>query len=64
MINALFSYATFPNTYHPYPQNGDQSNPSNYKPISILPVLSKIFERAIYLRLIHFLADNSILYPA
>ena len=29
-----------------------------------MPVLNKIFDRAIYLRLIHVIADNSILNPA
>ena len=33
----------------------------NYRPISILPILSKIFERLIYNRLIKFINDNNIL---
>ena len=35
---------------------------SNYRPISILPVFSKVFEKVIYDRLIYFIDKHSILY--
>ena len=34
---------------------GDHLNVGNYKPISILPVMSKIFERHVYLALYEYL---------
>ena len=34
----------------------------NYIPISILPGLSKVFERAVYNRIFQFLTDNNILF--
>ena len=35
---------------------------SNYRPVSVLPALSKIFERLLYIRLLEFINDNNVLY--
>ena len=35
--------------------------PGNYRPISLLPIFSKIFERLIYNRVIDFITENKIL---
>jgi len=41
---------------------GEASNEfSNYRPISVLPSLSKIFEKAVFNRLISFISTNDIL---
>jgi len=45
----------------PIYKSGDKSSPSNYKPISLLPVFSKIFEKVLYTRLIDHLHSNVIL---
>ena len=36
-------------------------NPSNYRPISVLPVCMKIFERAVQQQLAHYLKENQVL---
>ena len=41
---------------------GDAKIFSNYRPVSVLPIFSKLLERAIYKRLITFLNENKILY--
>ena len=43
-------------------KKGDKSILSNYRPISILPCFSKIFERIMYNRLNTYLADNNVLF--
>ena len=45
----------------PIYKSGDKSSPSNYRPISLLPVFSKIFEKVIYQRLFDHLNNNAIL---
>jgi len=42
-------------------KSGDKSSPSNYRPISLLPAFSKIFEKVIYKRLFDHLNKNAIL---
>uniref|UniRef100_A0A803KFY6 Reverse transcriptase domain-containing protein n=1 Tax=Xenopus tropicalis TaxID=8364 RepID=A0A803KFY6_XENTR len=41
----------------------DPSNPSNLRPISLLPFISKLLERLGYNRLTLFLSDNNLLDP-
>ena len=46
-----------------YKASGDRALPSNYRPISILPTVGKIFEKVIYKQLINYLNVNNILSP-
>jgi Reverse transcriptase (RNA-dependent DNA polymerase)/Endonuclease/Exonuclease/phosphatase family len=39
-------------------KGGNPTEPSNYRPISILPIISKILEKIVYKRLIQFLQNN------
>ena len=43
-------------------KSGDATSPNNYRPVSILPVISKIFEKAMYKRLIKYLDSNNFFY--
>ena len=38
------------------------TSPSNYRPVSIIPVCMKIFERAVQIQLVSYLTEHSILY--
>ena len=42
-------------------KTGDKSNFSNYRPVSVLPAFSKLFERAFYNRLSNYLNELNIL---
>ena len=43
-------------------KSGDDMVFSNYRPVSVLPVFSKLLERLMYNRLICFINDNKLLY--
>ena len=43
-------------------KSGEHVTVSNYRPISLLPAFSKILERIMYNRLLHFLSSNNTLY--
>ena len=43
-------------------KSGNRNLMSNYRPISILPTISKIFEKLIHVRLYQFLDENQVLY--
>ena len=45
----------------PIYKSADRRKCGNYRPISILPVVSKIFERSVFNQLYKFLNDNSLL---
>ena len=40
---------------------GDKNNPNNYRPISSLPILNKVFEKLLYKRLNSYFENNNIL---
>ena len=44
-------------------KKGATDDPSNYRPISLLSVFSKIFEKIMHKRLYNFLELNDVLHP-
>ena len=46
----------------PIYKNGDATIFSNYRPVSVLTVFSKIYERLMHHRLSHYLKTNNILF--
>ena len=47
----------------PIHKQGNKNEVSNFRPISILPFFSKLFERVMYDRLYSFISQSKILYP-
>ena len=66
IINTSIITNTFPELWkvaHVTPafKNGDNEDASNFRPISLLPVLSKILEKIIAAQLIKYLVDNNLI---
>ena len=66
MINCSISKCVFPYLLKfaivtPIFKKGDRQIISNYRPISVLPILGKIFENIIHARLSKFLSENSVI---
>ena len=67
LVNMSLSEGVFPDLMKiakiiPLYKNGEKNILNNYRPVSVLPVFSKLFERVIYNRLIQFVNDNDLLY--
>ena len=67
VINLSIQTSTVPMDFKtarvvPLYKKGDKNNESNYRPVSILPVISKIFERIIYNQLNDFLCSHNLIY--
>ena len=46
----------------PIPKGGNLTNADNYRPISVLPIFSKIFEKVVYKQLYKYFEQNNIQY--
>ena len=68
LINCSFTTGVFPDILKqscitPVFKSGGRGLMSNYRPISILPILSKIFKKSMYTRILHYASEFSILSP-
>lgn len=66
LINQSFENGNFPDhlkhaELKPLLKKGDKHNPVNYRPVSILPSFSKIFEKLAFEQIWKFLEENHIL---
>ena len=68
IVNQSFLKGTFPSKLMiakvvPVFKKGDPEIRSNYRPISLLPIFSKMFKKLVYKRLFSFVTCNKIIYP-
>eukprot|EP00794_Sanderia_malayensis_P019561 gene19561-21491_t len=66
LINLSLKTSIFPTDWKaakviPTHKSGVHSNPDNYRPISVLPVISKVIEKIIHRQLITYLGKNNLL---
>jgi len=67
LFNRLMEHSTFPNIWKlgivtAIYKKGDKSDPSNYRPITLLNTISKLFERVLYESLYAHLIENNLIY--
>ena len=66
IINQSLETRIFPNAFKtskviPIYKKGDKANLNNYRPISMLPTISKIFELVIHMQLYAYFCENNLL---
>ena len=66
IFNTSIETSTFPVSWKiarvtPIYEEGEKSERSNYRPISVLPVLSRLFEKLIYDQLYQYLERGGLL---
>ena len=68
IINLSITSRRFPASWKkskiiPLHKKDDPLDPKNYRPVAIVPILSKILERAVFNQLISYLNENKLLHP-
>ena len=68
IINLSIKQSKFPVQFKkakviPLHKSGDRLSPQNYRPVAILPIWSKILERAIFVQMIDYFESNNLLHP-
>ena len=68
VVNLSIKYRSFPHQWKlakiiPLHKKNELIYPKNYRPVSLLPVFSKILERAIFCQVVQFMEDNELLHP-
>ena len=66
IINQMLTTGIFPQSFKiskiiPLYKKGDHSLLTNYRPISLLPTISKVFEKIIYDQMYEYLTKNNLL---
>ena len=65
MFNTSIETGIFPNSWKiaritPIYKNGDRADKSNYRPISVLPVISRLFEKLVSNQVYQDIEDNGL----
>ena len=68
IVNLSISKQQFPQSWKmakvvPLLKKGDPLQPKNYRPVSLLPIFSKILEKAVFTQLVGYLESNKLLNP-
>ena len=66
LFNRSLANKTFPSIWKkgkvsPLFKSGDRCDPNNYRPITVLPALSKIMEKLVHIQLYSYLNENNLI---
>lgn len=69
LVNMSIKNADFPGTWQigkivPIPKSGDRTQLTNWRPITLLPIISKLVEKVIQQQMMSFLSKNNLLSKA
>ena len=69
IINLSITQNIFPENWKtakviPLHKKNSKTDPKNFRPVALLPTLSKILEKAIFTQMISYLNENNLLHPA
>ena len=69
IVNLSIIQKRFPSSHKcakvvPLHKKLNKLDPKNYRPVALLPILSKIIEKAIFLQTIEYLEENNLLHPS
>ena len=69
IVNLSISNYSFPSKWNkakviPLHKKDEILYPKNYRPVSLLPVFSKVLERCIFLQMVRYLEENNLLHPS
>ena len=69
IVNLSLSTSTFPMKWKtskviPLFKKGDPLNPKNYRPVALLPILSKVLEKIVFNQVVEYIERNKILHPS
>ena len=69
IVNLSLTTLTFPKSWKlakvvPLLKKGDPLSPQNYRPVALLSVLSKVLERVVFMQVVKYMDENSLLHPS
>ena len=69
IINLSIKSTTFPRSWKyskivPLLKKDDPLEPKNYRPVALIPIVSKVLERVIFMQMVHYMETNSLFHPS
>ena len=68
IVNLSINSGIFPNQWKtakviPLLKSGDPLNPKNYRPVAMLPILSKVLEKVVFCQVSAYMENNGLMHP-